>query len=1154
MAITPVFACGAECSTVPGHWTNTLGGNVPTIQSAIARNSGKAWRCTLATQTGAVYFNSGLTTVGVSRIYVYLVSLPTASVGELFHPIAMNGALDVAVGFDLTSGKFTIGVATTTLTVGVTTAAAAQWYCFDVRANVSANPWVIDWQIDGVDQGTVSPARAADNAIGPLLGASSANQAFDAVFDDVLYSQTSADYPLGAGHVTGYRVNTTSGTHSTPGDFSDSAGTTIANGDSSGGKLNEATPDTATFVRQKTALSTAYVEYVYATSAETGTPRGVQQVVGVLNVSGTASNNQKAQLYDGTSAADTYALTTIGTTSLKWFQKMWAAAPSTGAWTNAKLKATRIRWGFSTDVNPVPAISYTILEAEFADAGSALSRTATEAPSTADVATRVLTATRSATEDPSTADVATRAGIFARTAGYGYAATILADGPKAYWRGQEPSGTNAIDGSTDGDTGTYHATVTLAQTGPFAGDVAVLYDGSTGYMQAGSTTGIPTGAALRAAEAWFNTSASPATDQCIVSWGSNAANEFFFVAVGPGSFPIHISTWGTDVNFGSGYNDGNWHHLVVVATSATSITVYVDDVSLGAQTVPTLATVLNAQNVRVGSSTSQTGPDVSMFSGKIAEVAIYDYALTSTQIATHYAARLLTGDVSSTTDAAVAAKSKNVSATEAPTSADVARRVAIEGRTVTEAPTSADVASEVKSLHRSTTEAPASTDVATRVTHESRSVIEAPSSADVATELKSLVRSTTEAPATTDVPTRVAIEARSTTEAPTSADAAAAVRTIQRTASEAPSSADTATRRATLARGATEAPASADVASRVVSEPRSVTEAPSSTDAITRSLGPHRTATEAPATADTATRHLTAARTASEAPASADVATRRVVAGRSASEAPSTADSATRTIGAQRSASESPASADVATRVLGASRTASESPATADVATRALQAHRSTTEAPATADVATDTKGPNRSTTEAPSTADVASRRLTTARSASDVPSTADVATRMAVEARAATEAPASVDVATRHATEARSATEAPSTTDAAAAVVQHGSISRFVTEATSTSDGATRSVLLFRAVGEATQSADAATVPAQAPTRVVADIDAVLGGTPRPPLAELLAEQAARLTQLDAEREQSIAAIRARMTAGQDREEEWLLGLISDEEWMVAA
>jgi hypothetical protein len=65
---------------------------------------------------------------------------------------------------------------------------------------------------------------------------------------------------------------------------------------------------------------------------------------------------------------------------------------------------------------------------------------------------------------------------------------------------------------------------------------------------------------------------------------------------------------------------------------------------------------------------------------------------------------------------------------------------------------------------------------------------------------------------------------------------------------------------------------------------------------------------------------------------------------------------------------------------------------------------------------------------------------------------------------------------------------------------------------------------------------------------------DGVGFGPPRPPLAEMMVAQMTKLAREDAERDAAIAAIRRRLAPFRDAPEElWLLGLITDEEWVAA-
>jgi len=364
---TPVFACGFECQSV-AHW----GANAyVTVQNTYARNSGYALRLTTSGQTGYLERIFDATSqVVVFRAYVYLLTAASEA-APLFHVYATSG-YDAYVMYDLAQQKFSVGNGTTH-TLSTELAYTGQWYRFDVKVDGRNNPVLIDWAIDGTDQTQHSVVNAATTYGRLRICHAGGATSHDTVFDDVVVSQTLDDYPLGAGEIVGYRVTTTSGTHNqTTGDLQNEASSNVSDADSSGGKVNEAAPDTTSYVKQVVARSTTYWEGIYDTSGATQAPRSVEQVVATRAVSAGA-NDQKAQLYDGSSAADAYALTSTPNTSLTVHRKMWAAAPSTGAWTLGKLQAARIRWGFGTTNTATypPAISYTTLEADYSDEASA---------------------------------------------------------------------------------------------------------------------------------------------------------------------------------------------------------------------------------------------------------------------------------------------------------------------------------------------------------------------------------------------------------------------------------------------------------------------------------------------------------------------------------------------------------------------------------------------------------------------------------------------------------------------------------------------------------------------------------------------------------------------------------------------------------------
>ena len=68
------------------------------------------------------------------------------------------------------------------------------------------------------------------------------------------------------------------------------------------------------------------------------------------------------------------------------------------------------------------------------------------------------------------------------TAAKTYSATVLADGPVAYWRMDETSGSTMADASGHANNGRYAGAYALGQTGAIAGDgnTAVGFDGQSG--------------------------------------------------------------------------------------------------------------------------------------------------------------------------------------------------------------------------------------------------------------------------------------------------------------------------------------------------------------------------------------------------------------------------------------------------------------------------------------------------------------------------------------------------------------------------------------------------------------------------------------------------------------------------------------------------
>ena len=235
----------------------------------------------------------------------------------------------------------------------------------------------------------------------------------------------------------------------------------------------------------------------------------------------------------------------------------------------------------------------------------------------------------------STSAVVTVAGAAAS-----YPAQVRADFPMFQWRLDETSGP-ALDASGNGFTGNYLGSITRGVPGAVTGSGAAQFNGSNGFVTA--ATRIP-GQQTFSAEAWFRTTTRRGGK--IIGFGNSQsgtsgnydrhvymtdAGRLIF-GVFAGSYPGSIRS----IQSAGVYNDGNWHHVVGTLGPAGMV-LYVDGAAVGTDPT-TLASFYNGY-WRVGGDNLNSWPSrptSSFFSGVIDEVAVYDYALTPTQVAKRF--------------------------------------------------------------------------------------------------------------------------------------------------------------------------------------------------------------------------------------------------------------------------------------------------------------------------------------------------------------------------------------------------------------------------------------------------------------------------------------------------------------------------------------
>ena len=219
-----------------------------------------------------------------------------------------------------------------------------------------------------------------------------------------------------------------------------------------------------------------------------------------------------------------------------------------------------------------------------------------------------------------------------------YRSAVLADQPGVYYRLDEASGTTAADSSGNGHNGTYTTNATLGQSGATNdGDTAI--SGSGRLMQYSAGTGLPAGTATFSVEAWFETTATPASPwgSTLVSWGTESGNGLLALMIYSSS-QMKLSTWSNDYYFpvpaGASAIDGKWHYVVATFDGSNG-TMYYDGQSLGTQPV-SLNIVMNSTGLVLGSA---TGNNDTPYSGLIDEVAIYTRVLSASRVQTHYNSR-----------------------------------------------------------------------------------------------------------------------------------------------------------------------------------------------------------------------------------------------------------------------------------------------------------------------------------------------------------------------------------------------------------------------------------------------------------------------------------------------------------------------------------
>jgi len=213
-----------------------------------------------------------------------------------------------------------------------------------------------------------------------------------------------------------------------------------------------------------------------------------------------------------------------------------------------------------------------------------------------------------------------------------YAAAILGTGGlQDYYRLGETSGTTVRD-SKGTRNGTIQGGVTLGVPGALAGDPdpAMRFDG-TGYVDVpGGAAGLVGGAMTL--ETWAILPNSPPTHGALVGIRNDADADFYILMLG-NSNKLECrfrNGAGAKFDLAPTITTDTWHHFVLVYDGGATLTLYVDGAV--AASTPASGTITNATpSLRVGKDVNNNG-----LATTVDEVAVYNVALTATQITDHY--------------------------------------------------------------------------------------------------------------------------------------------------------------------------------------------------------------------------------------------------------------------------------------------------------------------------------------------------------------------------------------------------------------------------------------------------------------------------------------------------------------------------------------
>ena len=377
--MTPVFCCGFECGIFGLNGQHFTQSNA-NISTSTVRSGSRSAQINITNADGQIT-SQGLasSSIWVIRVYVRFGQLPN-NVCEIVT------ADFTGVYFNNADNKLYCGTGISGLAAsGSAVISTNTWYRIDVKVDLSVKS--ADAQIDGSDiaQATSGAGSATTNFVLAVRNTSGAEVVTANVFfDDVVVSQTSGDYPIGAGYVNHF-VPTADGTHNIAGanDFERTlTGVDITNATTDAYLLVDDIPLITSDVSAVSCVNmvapanaTDYVECQFGPAPGIGTPSSGPRAVEFIGTLQTASAGGSPTMDISLRTNDNGTISDVFTSSVFYqpstpvFKRVhYATAPSTGtAWSATLFNAFKVRMGSfdAADTAPDGYFGTMMLEAEF---------------------------------------------------------------------------------------------------------------------------------------------------------------------------------------------------------------------------------------------------------------------------------------------------------------------------------------------------------------------------------------------------------------------------------------------------------------------------------------------------------------------------------------------------------------------------------------------------------------------------------------------------------------------------------------------------------------------------------------------------------------------------------------------------------------------